>query len=373
MSSTRFTPKRALPLLASVYLTVVCGHVLAANECKIEYGYHTGSGLNLSNHVQTEFLNINQTKTFNQSQMNYVKNLKDNKVLFSLQGAPNITVDNNVVNPPVGFYLSAVTLKTVKCLNQTSAAFESPEALIDAFKQTNNSVEQVTNGLKNTFGLGAQQTAQLLKTAGYSPAEIAGAIKTVFNISDQQTIQILKVDGYTGAAVANALKTGLNTTAQNSANYLKSLFGATTSQVAQWLKSAAYPLDDVAQALLNIETDPQKILQALKSSFNLSADQIITMLKRINALVTPRNCNTTGCKQAAQWLKNIGYALNDVLKSLKTHFNISVQAAYDIAKNIYGQSNAVAQQALAFAGYSAEQISSVIGERSSGAGSLRPR
>lgn len=352
---------RAIALaIVGMALTVAGHRVLAAGECKIEYGFHTGSGINVSHHVETELLNVNETKTINRGELNYVRNLNDNKTLFTLQGTTNVTLGKNGVNPPRGFYRMPVTLKTVKCLNQTSAGFTSPEALINASKQANNTVGQIASGLKDTFGLNAQQVTQYLKNAGFSPQDIASATDEVFNLSEQRIAQLLKATGYSGNKVATALRNGLDTTAHNAAAYLKNLFGSSPSQMAQWLRSAGYPLDDVARALLSVETDPQKILQALKSSFNLNADQLVSTLKRIDAIITPQNCNTEGCNRTARWLKNIGYALNDILKALKTHFNISVQAAYDIAQNVYRESNAVIQQALAFAGYTADQIGFVI-------------
>ena len=53
----------------SVATVLILGGVslpsFSANECRIEYGYHTGSGFNRQDKVKKIYINVNQTKTIN--------------------------------------------------------------------------------------------------------------------------------------------------------------------------------------------------------------------------------------------------------------------------------------------------------------------
>ncbi|GAB4122567.1 MAG: hypothetical protein Fur0014_21740 [Rubrivivax sp.] len=52
----------------------------AANECKVEYGFFTGSGFNRQDKTETVNLNAGQTLSVNRSNLNFVRNIGTNKV-----------------------------------------------------------------------------------------------------------------------------------------------------------------------------------------------------------------------------------------------------------------------------------------------------
>ncbi len=383
----------------------------AVNECRVEYGYHTGTGINRQDKTETVFIDAGGSKAVNRSQMNYVKSLKDHQVKAILQGAATMTLGKNQVNPAVGFYLAPVTLKTLQCLTQSSAqqsGFATPQALVNALKTANTAAIEVAKQLQSTFNQTGAQVAGLLKAAGYSGAQIAGALNSAFNATADTIAQWLKAAGYTAAQVIASLKSGINATAQQAvsavktafglgqsnlaqvgtwlknagytaeqvaaglragfnataaqvANVLKSLYNASAYQMAQWLKDSGYVIEQVADAfgLTGLDYAIVDIINALKSRFNASADRLVRTLKQIQKFITPQNCGAAGCRQPAEFLKAAGYAAGDVLKALRTHFNLGVQGSYDIARNIYGLSGQMLEQTLAFAGYTAQQIASV--------------
>ncbi|HLF24516.1 MAG TPA: hypothetical protein VI565_11390, partial [Burkholderiales bacterium] len=230
-------------LLVLFAATLATSQAFGANECKVEYGYHTGSGTNRQDKTATENIDAGATETVNRSGMNYVKNLKNNKVRVTLAGAADndFTLDKNQINPGVGFYLTAVQLKTLKCLAQASApAFGSPEQMLAALKQANTAASEIAKQLKNTFNLAESQVAALLKGAGYSAAQVAAALKSAFNATGAQVAGWLKAAGYTGEQVAAALKSAFNASAQQAGGWLKTAFSATGAQIADWLQAAGY-------------------------------------------------------------------------------------------------------------------------------------
>ncbi|GAB1257476.1 hypothetical protein NBRC116494_19780 [Aurantivibrio plasticivorans] len=294
----------------------------AANECRIEYGYHTGSGFNRQDKVKRVYLDVNETKTINQSKLNYVKNLKDNKATFYLTGVSDITLDKNSINPLVGFYLTPVRLDKVRCLNQTTQSFNAPEALIQAFKQANKTASQIAEGLNDTFNLGGQQIAQLLRAANYSANQVAKALQDTFNASAQQIGGWMKAAGYTGAQVISAVKNVVGASVQTAARIAKQTFNAAGATVAAWLKGAGYAARDIAQAL--------------QSELNASAQQVAT------------------------WLKAAGYTGSQVIGAIKQGVQASAQVAADIASSVFNAGAQTAAQWMKAAGYTAEQIAASV-------------
>lgn len=92
----------------------------AAKECRIQYGYNTGSSLNgtFKNKSKKVYLNKGQTKTINKYRLNYVKNLKTRNVKFYFTNATNVVLQKNKKNPAAGYFVGpTVKLKKVKCLS----------------------------------------------------------------------------------------------------------------------------------------------------------------------------------------------------------------------------------------------------------------
>lgn len=337
-------PPHSLNFLLFCSMLFICSNSLAVNECKVEYGYYTGStpgrdGLGKNNRVKLVSLNSGQTKSQNQNDITYVKNYNKQEVSLEFQAYPNISVKNVVVKkitlekgdryPSSGLLPENVSLKSIQCMPGRKAQYSSPRLLMDALRQSNSTSEQMVLALKTNFNLPVQEIALLLKSAGYGGEEIIAALKKQLNFN-----------------------------AERAAATARQQFNGSTSLVAQWLKTAGYSLPQVVRAIDSSEPDPQKKLQALKTSFNASADTLIVTLKNTQKIITTKNCAPASCQQPAQHLKNIGYSLNDTLKSLKTHYDLSPKEAKKIGISVYHVGTARLQQSLAYAGYSAQQITS---------------
>jgi hypothetical protein len=120
-------------------------------------------------------------------------------------------------------------------------------------------------------------------------------------------------------------------------------------------------LEQVKNELLAMySNNNQKMMQALKNSFNLQVGQLLEALFKAKEIITHQNCSAARCLEPARWLKNIGYMQKDVISSLKKYYNINVSAAYDIGKSIFKANNVDIQQTLAAVGYTPQQILSVI-------------
>ena len=358
--------------------------VLAANECKIQYGYFTGSGFSREDNTQTVFINTGDTSNINQSNLNFVKNLKTPRVKFFLTGpgVNDVTLDKDMVNPLAitGFYLTPTTLVKAECLNTSSNNQpQTPAILVNTMKAAGATVDAIAMALKNTFNLGKTQIAQALKVAGYAVGQVAGAIKSVFNATATQVAQALKAAGYAVGQIAGAIKSAFNATASQVAEALKaagyaagqvasaikSAFNATAAQVAQALKAAGYAVGQIAAGI--------------KSAFNATAAQVAQALKAAGyaagqvAAGIKSAFNATAA-QVAQALKAAGYAVGQVAAGIKSAFNATAsqvaealkaagytagQAAGAI-KSAFNATAAQLAQALKAAGYTLDEIAKVM-------------
>jgi transcriptional regulator with XRE-family HTH domain len=327
-------------LLAAGCLALTSVPALAANECKLQYGYHTGSGLNRQDHTSEVSMNAGEDKTYDRSNLNFVKNIGTNKVDVTLEGAfdNKFTLDKDKRNPTSGFYMTPVTLKKFSCTYGASAvSATTAEQLVAQLKQANTSVNQIAQQVKTQFNLTGQQVAALLKAAGYSASQVAGALASAFNATGAQVATWLKAAGYAGDQVAAALKSQFDATASQAAAWLKSAFDATGAQIAAWLKAAGYAGDQVAAAL--------------KSQFDATASQAAAWLKSA--------FDATGA-QIANWLEAAGYTGEQVATALKAQFNATAAQAATWLKSVF---NASAQQLalwLRNAGYSLIQVAQAL-------------
>ncbi len=94
-----------------------------AAACKIKYQYSFNAN---NKKVVTLLLNSGQTKTVNQSRIDYVKNLQQKEVkIFLRNNLTNVnysaTLKKNNVDPALGYNLINVKLKSVKCIAANSA------------------------------------------------------------------------------------------------------------------------------------------------------------------------------------------------------------------------------------------------------------
>jgi hypothetical protein len=390
---------RALLLAGGAASLALPAH--AADECKVEIGYHTINNVGLRTDQTAEIaIDLGERKQVDRSRMNYVKNVKNQKVRVNLDGAaiptPEFDLDQNQRNPLVLFYTTQVTLDWLECRPN------SPNQLLEAMKAAGKSATQIAQALKDTLGQNAQQVAGALKAAGYTAAQIAAGLKGAFDASAATAAQALKAVGYTGAQVAAALKAGFDASAQTAAAALqaafaaggeqvtawlaaagytgaqlaaaaKSAFSATAAQaaqwiraaenagiaqMAQWLQAAGYALGQVADAL-EAYNDLGGTVAALKQAFGASAEQLVAALR---AAATPiGNCGPAGCDTLGRALRDAGYNATVTLAALRTGFGLTVQAAHAMLVSIFEQSATAIERTLAAAGYTAQQIAQVMG------------
>jgi hypothetical protein len=392
---------------ALLMLAAIGAPAWAANECTVEYGYFTGAGPTRQDRTTSVTMNAGQTSTINRANLNFVRSSGNNKVDVTLTGAlnNNFTLDKGNRNPLTGYYLTPTTLVRLFCSQGASApAFGSPEQLIGALKQANTSVNEIATQLKNTFNLTGQQIATLLRAAGYAgnqvaaalastfnatgaqvagwmqaagyagdqvaaalkaqfnatASQVAGWLKTAFNATGAQVAAWLKAAAYTGEQVAAALKAQFNATSTQVATWLKAAFNATTQQLAAWLRGAGYTLVQVAQALDDMDVDPAQALAAVKQAFNASWTEVVNAFKGIVDVLRPTNCGAAGCIDGAQLLRAAGASAAEALKALKDVYNLSEDAARQIARSVFGLTGAALESALTAAGYAAAAIGGAI-------------
>jgi hypothetical protein len=393
-------------LAVAVATCLLAGAAHAANECKVEYGYHTGSGFTRQDQRKTIDLDSGETRTINQLQMNYVKNLYDHKVQVALAGAlnNNFSLNRNQVDPPLGYYLTPVTLKSLKCLATSSdAALGSPEQLIASFKAASRSASEIAQALKSTFNLGAQQIAQLLRSAGFTAADVAAALKSAFSTTPTQIAGWVKAAGYSGQQTVAALRAGVRASAGDTATAVKSAFAATGEQFSAWAKSAGYSGQEVAPALDGVfgfaiercalllrkdfaatatllarwlratgfavtdcaraleihDFTPEQILAAYRLGLQTSADEAVGIQKQLQTIITNINCTRTSCRQPGERMRAAGFPATDTLRALRAHFSLQIKAADEVARYAFGLTLSAADQALVAAGYTVQEVASV--------------
>jgi hypothetical protein len=189
-------------------------------------------------------------------------------------------------------------------------------------KNAGYTADEVGKTLKSAYGATAQQAAQLLKAAGYAAGQVGGALKSTYNSTAQEAAQFLKAAGYTANEVGGALKSAYKSTAQEAAQLLKgagyavnevggalkSAYGSTANEAAKLLKGAGYTVNQVGGAL--------------KSAYGATADTAAAALKGAGYAVdeTGRFIKDTyklGAKQLESVLKGAGYASSQI----KSFFN----------------------------------------------------
>ncbi len=231
-------------------LSAVSLSTWAANECRIEYGYNTIKNNKRTDHKSYRYINKGQTVTINQNRLNYVKSLRDQHVRFYLNGASNVTLHKNQVNPPVAYYIGMVKLVKASCLNQGGASQpQTPAILINSMKAAGATVGAIANALKNTFNLSYKQIAQRLKAAGYAAEPVIKMLKNKFNVSANIAGGILK-DVF-NFAIGNAAKvlSRANYAAAQIGASLRATYNASEKQVGQAMKQAGYDPDKIGDAL----------------------------------------------------------------------------------------------------------------------------
>ena len=111
-------------ILVSAMTIAISSVAYSANECRIQYGYNTGSVLNgtYKNKSKKIYINFGKIKTINKNRLNYVKNLRKTNVKIYLKNASNVVLEKNQRNPKTLNYVGpTVKLKKVKCLSSITS------------------------------------------------------------------------------------------------------------------------------------------------------------------------------------------------------------------------------------------------------------
>ncbi len=288
---------RQIPYALAVLLAGIAFHdsAFSADECKIKYGYHTGSGQNRNDREKIAYIDLGDTLPINQSNMNYVKNLRTPKVKFYLQNAQNVTLDKNFQNPPALFYPNQVKLVKAKCLPPGSNA-QTPAAMAQAMKLAGNTASQAANAIKNWFNASRKQVAIALKQAGYTVDQIAAGVRSAFNSSRKQVAIALKQAGYTVSKVAAGVRSAFNASrkqvaiALKQAGYtvdqiaagIKSAFNANAEQIAKALDEAGYTAQQITSALKSLGYPAEMVAIAMLGVSNFTEEQLRSLLVTAN-------------------------------------------------------------------------------------------
>ena len=351
----KFINLAVIALLGSFGLSIPA---LAANECKIKYGWNTGNSLagTFENDSKTIYLNKGQTKTINKSRMNYVKNLKIRKVKFYLSsGASDVTLDKDKRNPLVGTNINTPKLDKVKCLNTStssssgSSVTPTPAQLVQTLKNQGVAVKDIAMQLKNTFNKSKNDIAKLLKGGGFTKNQIAGALKNGLranatqtgsalkaafsNISRKVGAEVLKGVNFSVSQIMFALKSAFNAnieqtvkamrdagfTNQSQVNQVgeaaKQIFNASTDVVAGVLVKVHYPIDRVLKFLI----DRMNLL--LKYAVKILKTHGVPVIKIVQAIIQANITVTTEGVAAA--LKFAGWSANQSMDAMKKGYNLA--------------------------------------------------
>ncbi len=369
-------------ILLLLGLSAISLSSFATNECRIKYGYNSGSGMNRTDHTKYQYINKGQTVNINRNRMNYVQNLKNNPVKFYLNGAANVTLNKNQVNPTVSYYLNVVKLVKAKCLNDSSTSQpQTPQIMVNTMKAASATAGAIALALRNTFNLGYNEIASLLKSAGYPINQIASALKVSLNNTSAQVGEALKSAGYSINQIASALKSVFGNVAakvgeglkaagysiNQIASALKSAFGNVAAKVGEGLKAAGYSINQIASALKSAFGNvAAKVGEGLKAA-GYSINQIAAALKSAFGNVAAK---------VGEGLKAAGYSINQIASALKSAFNnaadkiahglkgagYTLQQIAETMKNNLGYTREQIKQALLAAGYALSQIEQVLNQ-----------
>ena len=327
---------------------------LAANECKIKYGWNTGNSLagTFKNHSRTVYLNKGQTKTINKSRMNYVKSLKTRKVKFYLSsGASDVTLGKDQRNPLVGTYTNTPRLDKVKCLNTSTTSSSSPSItptpaqLVQTLKNQGVAVQDIAKQLQNTLNQSKNNIAILLKGGGFSKSQIAFALKSGLSANATQILSAIK-----GAFSDLSRKSGaqlLKSQAFSVRDIVKAIvsaMGGTHQQIVKAMRDAGFTnqnqITEILVTIVMIEVNivvtvvtfgasgsaVQMAMPAILEAFRLAG---YTTLQAGAAL----KAGTTATRaQAEQALKAAGFVKSQILAALNKYYGIAKRAEKNVGR-----------------------------------------
>lgn len=332
---------------------------VAANECKIEYAYGVGSGPNSVVKVATATLSLDESKSINQANLHYVKNLQNHPAEFVLQGTQPIVLAKNKTAPQRGKFQSGVSLRSIHCRLENKK-YNTTQALVAAYTKAGRSATNIIQALNKGFKIKPNEAIRLLKDTRFSPVDIAHGLKAELNINENELLIAFKQENISNVDRVKALNSAYRLSADIVVKMVVQPNRTTVSQLAQWLKLAGYNGVEVVNALTVVEDDAEKIIQAVKVAFNWNASQLIQGFKQARKIMTLQVCQIDGCTQIATYLRDMGYSHNELLLALKYHFNINARAAYSISVNVFGSNSNHALRTLNQLGFSQQQINAVV-------------
>lgn len=333
-------------ILTSILLLCISGSAFSANECRIKYQFNDGN-----NKRTTRYLNLNagQTKSVNQRNMDYVRNLKTNRVKLtnynsSLRHRYNYELDKNAQDPAVGLHMAIIKLEKVTCLKNKTP--QTPEDMVQQMRASGETASNIAQSLKNTLSLTIEDVAAALKQGGFSAGDSAKALKQVFNasatqvittiksvwgISKQTATNILKAAGYGMSDAAMALRNAFNTTPQQTAQLLFQVFRGTVKNVVIALKEAGFSVLDTAKGVIASNVSPADVGIALNTTWQLTADTLCRTLKQAGyskdqAYEAIRAALRLGKSRINEILRNAGYQVQDTATSASRTFKLQPKA-----------------------------------------------
>ncbi len=282
----------------------------AANECKIYYKYKIG------NSTRGSYLNINsgQTKNINKNQVLYVQNKKNRSVKVKLTRM-TITGASGT---------KWVTLPKSPDRDPASGFGDYPPNV--KLYQANCPASNNSSNSSSTNFATPQALVNALKASNVAVKQIALQLKSNFNKNGKQIIQLLKSSGFSIEIIIKGVGDALN---------------ANTSTILVWLKQSNYTAYHVVKAFLKLKSG-----------------------------ITNKNCNRNDCKIVAGWFKLAQFPSRDTLRALTSNFNLTPQASFNIATDVFNLTGQVLTNTLRYAGLTAARIAALIAAANNAAGNV---
>ena len=317
-----------LGLMLTTY--ALAGHVLAANECNVQYQkVGSNSWISLS-------ANKGQIKTVNVKNVAKINNIGPNKIVRTAADAkPPVLTLNNGQNE---FFPSGTKFNNFNCTGNSGTT--STSTFINNLKSLGFDLPEISKQVATAFNKSGKDMIKILTDAGYQLPDVIATIKSQFNVGGEQMVLWLKSLNYTVTQILEPIRLKYNADATAvilwaiRANYVirdivkagMEKFSATQSDMAKWLHDAGKNWNDIAKGLKDgANATAAQIASALKAA-GASANEAALALK--NVIVGVSN------QLIAQALKSANYTLAEIGNMLKVTLNQSASSIGNILKNL---------------------------------------
>jgi Holliday junction resolvasome RuvABC DNA-binding subunit len=220
-------------------------------------------------------------------------------------------------------------------------------------------INAVGRALYEGYNAASQELAAAMKAAGYDATAIGGVIKTIWNCSIDDVSWALHEAGFGAEEVGNAIKNAFNASSQDVTNTLKKwgytadeiacnlkdVFNADSIAVADIMKKAGYAIDDIGRGIKDAwncaTTDVTYALKAvgysaaeagacLKDVFNSASQDVAAALKAMGYTAEDvagaiKSIWNCGINDVTWAMTYVGYTAMDIASGLKSAFNAAVQ------------------------------------------------